>query len=87
MTRIERHLTNDMPRLNLRIRNAIESSNATKWVFKVVGVFGVALLLAGGYIVANISVIWLTSLDGVLTPAQSILGAIQGYVFLELIQR
>ncbi|KAL1979213.1 hypothetical protein VTN96DRAFT_6505 [Rasamsonia emersonii] len=62
MTRIERHRTGDMPRPNSRIRSMIENSSAMKWLFKVVGAFGVALLLA----------------DGVLTPAQSILGAIQG---------
>lgn len=47
MTRIERHRTGDMPRPNSRIRSMIENSSAMKWLFKVVGAFGVALLLAG----------------------------------------
>jgi KUP system potassium uptake protein len=49
MTRIERHRTMDMPVPNSRIRSMIESSRVVKWTFKVVGVFGVALLLAGEY--------------------------------------
>lgn len=47
MTRIERHRTGDMPPANSRIRASIEKSSFLKWTFKVVGVFGVALLLAG----------------------------------------
>jgi KUP system potassium uptake protein len=62
MTKIERHKTGDMPRVNNAIRSVIENNSFIKWFFKVIGVFGVALLIA----------------DGILTPAQSILGAIQG---------
>ncbi|KAJ5719383.1 potassium transporter [Penicillium malachiteum] len=62
MVRMERHATNDLKKPNLMTRSFIEKSTIVKWMLKVVGAFGVALLLA----------------DGVLTPAQSILGAIQG---------
>ncbi|GAQ10814.1 potassium transporter 19 [Aspergillus lentulus] len=62
MLRMQRYATDDLQKPNLVTRNVIERSTFMKWTFKVVGVFGVSLLLA----------------DGVLTPAQSILGAIQG---------
>ncbi|KAJ5629716.1 potassium transporter [Penicillium herquei] len=62
MVRMERHATNDLKKPNLMTRSFIEQSTIVKWMLKVIGAFGVALLLA----------------DGVLTPAQSILGAIQG---------
>ncbi|GFF84338.1 potassium transporter 5 [Aspergillus udagawae] len=62
MVRMQRYATDDLQKPNLVTRNVIERSSFMKWMFKVVGVFGVSLLLA----------------DGVLTPAQSILGAIQG---------
>ncbi|KAJ5939101.1 potassium transporter [Penicillium verhagenii] len=60
--RMERFDTNDLRRPNSKFRSMLERSTVVKWVLKVVGAFGVALLLA----------------DGVLTPAQSVLGAIQG---------
>ncbi|KAH8690454.1 putative potassium transporter [Talaromyces proteolyticus] len=60
--RIERHNTNEMHRPNKYVRSFIERYNIVKWAFKIMGVAGVGLLLA----------------DGVLTPAQSLLGAIQG---------
>lgn len=47
MTKIERHKTGDMPRVNNAIRSVIENNSYIKWFFKVIGVFGVALLLAG----------------------------------------
>jgi hypothetical protein len=47
MTRIGRYKTDDMPRPNVAIRSAIERNVALKWFLKVIGVFGVALLLAG----------------------------------------
>lgn len=51
-------------------------------IFKVAGVFGVALLLAGKLMITipgkrSIS-LKQNGLDGILTPAQSLLGAIQG---------
>ncbi|EED18102.1 potassium transporter, putative [Talaromyces stipitatus ATCC 10500] len=62
LVRIERYRDEDMPKPNRLIRSWLEKSVVVGVLFKVVGVFGVALLLA----------------DGVLTPAQSLLGAIQG---------
>ncbi|EEA24373.1 potassium transporter, putative [Talaromyces marneffei ATCC 18224] len=62
LVRMERYQDQDMPKLNLLIRSWMEKSATMGVIFKVVGVFGVALLLA----------------DGILTPAQSLLGAIQG---------
>ncbi|KAJ6096864.1 potassium transporter [Penicillium sp. IBT 16267x] len=60
--KMERYNTNEMHRPNKTLRSFLERSNVVKWFFKVVGVGGVGLLMA----------------DGVLTPAQSLLGAIQG---------
>ncbi|KAJ5653948.1 hypothetical protein N7490_000951 [Penicillium lividum] len=62
LVRMERFNTNDLQKPNLMTRSIMERSTVIKWLLKVVGAFGVALILA----------------DGVLTPAQSILGAIQG---------
>ncbi|KAF3384249.1 Potassium transporter 19 [Penicillium rolfsii] len=62
LVKMERHNTNDLQKPNLMTRNFMEQSAFIKWTLKIVGAFGVSLLLA----------------DGVLTPAQSILGAIQG---------
>ncbi|KUL82047.1 hypothetical protein ZTR_10058 [Talaromyces verruculosus] len=62
LVRIERYRDQDMPKPNLLIRSWMEKSVIMGAIFKVAGVFGVALLLA----------------DGILTPAQSLLGAIQG---------
>ncbi|KAF7720250.1 Uncharacterized protein PECH_003365 [Penicillium ucsense] len=62
LLRMQRHNTNDLPKPNRMTRNLMERSSVVKWALKIVGAFGVSLLLA----------------DGILTPAQSILGAIQG---------
>ncbi|CEJ58653.1 hypothetical protein PMG11_07303 [Penicillium brasilianum] len=62
LLKMQRHNTNDLQTPNRMTRNIMEKSAVIKWTLKVVGAFGVSLLLA----------------DGVLTPAQSILGAIQG---------
>ena len=60
--RIERHNTDDL-RFGAKItRNFIERSKVTQYLLRTLGVFGVALIMS----------------DGVLTPAQSVLGAIQG---------
>ncbi|KAJ5300441.1 uncharacterized protein N7443_005443 [Penicillium atrosanguineum] len=59
---MQRFNTDDLQKPNLMTRNFLERSSFMKWLLKIVGAFGVSLLLA----------------DGVLTPAQSILGAIQG---------
>ncbi|OJJ51822.1 hypothetical protein ASPZODRAFT_22244 [Penicilliopsis zonata CBS 506.65] len=62
MVQMQRYQTDEMHRPNSSFRALLETSSVAQWFLKVVGVFGVALLLA----------------DGVLTPAQSLLGAIQG---------
>ncbi|KAM7190207.1 potassium transporter domain containing protein [Naviculisporaceae sp. PSN 640] len=59
---LERHDTGDMKPGGRRFRRFIENSRAAKFTLKLVGVIGVSMVMA----------------DGVLTPAQSVLGAIQG---------
>jgi len=59
---IERHDTQELGPAGRRFRTFIEKSRAAKFLLKFTGVLGVSLVLA----------------DGVLTPAQSVLGAIQG---------
>lgn len=44
---MERHATDNMPKGNVIARSLMERSSATKWAFKVIGVLGVGLLLAG----------------------------------------
>ncbi|KIM97450.1 hypothetical protein OIDMADRAFT_130351 [Oidiodendron maius Zn] len=60
--KLERYLSTDMKPTNKGVRNFLEGSRASKAILKIVGVVGVALIMA----------------DGVLTPAQSVLGSIQG---------
>jgi KUP system potassium uptake protein len=60
--KIQRVLTGDMPRGNRNIRARIEKSALFRAMLKVIGVLAVSLVMA----------------DGVLTPAQSVLGAYQG---------
>ncbi|KAJ5950674.1 potassium transporter [Penicillium vulpinum] len=62
LVKMQRHNTDDLKTPNRMTRNVMERSTFIKWTLKIVGAFGVSLILA----------------DGVLTPAQSILGAIQG---------
>ncbi|GFF84587.1 potassium transporter 19 [Aspergillus lentulus] len=45
MLRMQRYATDDLQKPNLVTRNVIERSTFMKWTFKVVGVFGVSLLL------------------------------------------
>ena len=59
---MQRYLTQDLNIGTRSFRSFLEQSNVSKVVLKLVGVIGVALIMA----------------DGVLTPAQSVLGAIQG---------
>ena len=59
---LDRHLTGDMKPVNKGIRTFIENSRVARVALKVLGVLGVSMVMA----------------DGVLTPAQSVLGAIQG---------
>lgn len=61
MVRMERHTTHELGKPAQRTRNLMERSRFLQWMLKIIGVFGVALVMS----------------DGVLTPAQSVLGAIQ----------
>lgn len=60
--KLERHLADDMKKPNLRFRSFLENNFIFRSFIKFLAVFGVCLVIA----------------DGVLTPAQSVLGAIQG---------
>lgn len=60
--RSERRPSNQLGRGNRGVRNWLEQSGFAHGLLKVLAVFGVSLVMA----------------DGVLTPAQSVLGAIQG---------
>ncbi|KAI1179292.1 potassium transporter [Nemania sp. FL0916] len=62
MIRMERSKTNDMRPEGRGLRYFVEHSQVAKVTLKVIGVVGISLVMA----------------DGVLTPAQSVLGAIQG---------
>ncbi|KAK3935829.1 potassium transporter [Diplogelasinospora grovesii] len=60
--RMERHLTQDMRPSSRGLRAGIEKSKFTRGLLKTIGVLAVSMVMA----------------DGVLTPAQSVLGAVQG---------
>lgn len=60
--KMERVLSEDLRLANKSARNFIEQSRTVRFLLKVIGVFGVSLVMS----------------DGILTPAQSVLGAIQG---------
>ncbi|KAK1637548.1 potassium uptake protein [Colletotrichum phormii] len=60
--RMERHNTQDVRPVTRGIRTAIEKSKFTRGFLKTIGVLAVSMVIA----------------DGILTPAQSVLGAIQG---------
>ncbi|XP_044721491.1 potassium transporter [Hirsutella rhossiliensis] len=60
--RMERHNTQDVRPSTRSIRKIIENSKFTRAFLKTIGVLAVSMVMA----------------DGVLTPAQSVLGAIQG---------
>lgn len=62
MVRMERHQTQDLSRSNLTVRKHMEDSKFFRGLLKAIGVLAVSMVCA----------------DGVLTPAQSVLGAIQG---------
>ena len=59
---MDRYDTNDLSRPIKSMRSWLERSRFAKVILKILSVFGVSLIMA----------------DGLLTPAQSILGAIQG---------
>lgn len=62
MVELKRYLTGDLKAGGKSLRNLLENSPTAKMTLKVIGVLGVSLVMA----------------DGILTPAQSVLGAIQG---------
>lgn len=62
MTKIERYHTGEMKTTGRTLRSFLEGSSTAKFFLKFIGVLGVSLVMA----------------DGVLTPAQSVLGAVQG---------
>ncbi|KAH7109823.1 potassium transporter-domain-containing protein [Dendryphion nanum] len=62
MIRMERHKTDDLGRSTKNIRSTIEKSIFFRNLLKCIGVLAVSMVMA----------------DGVLTPAQSVLGAVQG---------
>ncbi|KAK0750796.1 potassium transporter-domain-containing protein [Schizothecium vesticola] len=59
---LDRRATNDLGPASRSVRAFLERSRPAQFALKAIGVLGVSLVLA----------------DGVLTPAQSVLGAIQG---------
>lgn len=60
--KMERYLTNELRPSGRTVRGVLEKSRAIQLALKIAGVVGVSMVMA----------------DGVLTPAQSVLGAIQG---------
>lgn len=60
--RMERYQSSDIPFVNRTLRAGIEKSKITHVLLKTIGVLAVSMVMA----------------DGVLTPAQSVLGAVQG---------
>ncbi|KAH7086630.1 potassium transporter-domain-containing protein [Paraphoma chrysanthemicola] len=62
MIRMERSLTSDLDRSTKRVRSTIENTKFFRGLLKTIGVLAVSMVMA----------------DGVLTPAQSVLGAVQG---------
>ncbi|PSN61587.1 potassium transporter [Corynespora cassiicola Philippines] len=62
MIRMERHATRELGRSTKNIRSTIEKTRFFRGLLKAIGVLAVSMVMA----------------DGVLTPAQSVLGAVQG---------
>ncbi|KUJ22256.1 potassium transporter, partial [Mollisia scopiformis] len=62
LIKMERHLTGDLKRPNRGIRSSMEKSTFLRGLLKTIGVLAVTMVMS----------------DGVLTPAQSVLGAVQG---------
>jgi len=59
---MERHHTNDLSKSQKSFRSTIEKTRFFRGLLKTIGVLAVSMVMA----------------DGVLTPAQSVLGAVQG---------
>ncbi len=62
LVRLKRHASGDLESAGRIMRKGIESSRFVRGTLKIMGVLAVAMVLS----------------DGVLTPAQSVLGAVQG---------
>jgi KUP system potassium uptake protein len=62
LIKMERHLTSDLNPNTKKIRFALEKSTFVRGLLKAIGVLSVSMVMD----------------DGVLTPAQSVLGAVQG---------
>ncbi|GAW14315.1 hypothetical protein ANO14919_037160 [Xylariales sp. No.14919] len=62
LVKMERHETQDLSPSNQSVRRRMESSKFLRGLLKTIGVLSVSMVIA----------------DGILTPAQSVLGAIQG---------
>ena len=62
LVQMKRHLTGELEPMGRRVRNGLESSKISKIFLKVMGILAVTMVLS----------------DGLLTPAQSVLGAVQG---------
>jgi KUP system potassium uptake protein len=60
--KLQRYTTTELRPTNHSVRSFIEQSRISHFILKMLAVFGVSLIMA----------------DGILTPAQSVLGAIQG---------
>jgi KUP system potassium uptake protein len=62
LVKLERYQTQDLHASNRQVRSFIERSKFMQYALKTMGVFAVSMVMS----------------DGVLTPAQSVLGAVQG---------
>lgn len=62
LIKMERYLSGDLERANLNVRSRLEKSRFARGLLKTIGVLAVSMVMS----------------DGVLTPAQSVLGAVQG---------
>lgn len=67
LVQMKRYLSGDLERAGQKVRKRLESSQFARGLLKVIGVLAVTMVLA----------------DGLLTPAQSVLGAVQG---IEVVQ-
>lgn len=65
--KMERYMTNEMKTAGRNVRSVIEKSEVLQFLLQVIGVVGVSMVMA----------------DGVLTPAQSVLGAVQGLLVID----
>ncbi|KAJ6125191.1 hypothetical protein N7471_012508 [Penicillium samsonianum] len=67
LVQMKRYLSGDLKRVGRKVRHRLETSQFARGLLKVIGVLAVTMVLA----------------DGLLTPAQSVLGAVQG---IEVVQ-